>query len=93
MQSQTLPQTSAQTIEQSCADTIQSLDQCEQGQVVHLHSVAAGKRLRERLLSMGLPIGCEIRVLRNRSGAVVIARAANRLAIGKGMANKMMVSR
>lgn len=92
MPSQIDSKPAVQTLEPRSASTIQTLDQCAPGQRVSLHSIVGGKRLRERLLSMGLPIGGELQVLRNRSGAVVVGRGANRLAIGRGMAEKIMVS-
>lgn len=70
---------------------LQSLESVRPGQRVSLQSIMAGKRLRERLLSMGLPPGAIFEVLRNRGGAVVVARDTSRLAIGKGMAAKIWV--
>ncbi len=62
------------------------------GEHVQLQGTSAGKRMQEKLLSMGMPIGTEFTLLQNRGGAVVIAHDTNRLAIGKGMANKIHVS-
>lgn len=63
----------------------------EVGDTVCFCAMDAGQRAQERLLSMGLPLGCNIQILGNRSGAVVIAKDSNRLAIGRGMAEKMLV--
>ncbi len=69
----------------------QPLSSIAAGTQVRFCSIHAGRRAQERLLSMGLPLGVEINVIGNRQGAVVIARDSNRLAIGPGMAQKMMV--
>ncbi|MGV6818428.1 MAG: FeoA family protein [Thiotrichales bacterium] len=61
------------------------------GDTVCFCAMNAGRRAQERLLSMGLPLGSNIKVLGNRAGAVVIAKDSNRLAIGPGMAEKMLV--
>lgn len=57
-----------------------------------LDSINAGTRLKERLLSMGFPIGHTFFVQHNNRGSVVIGSDSNRVAIGKGMAMKLLVS-
>ncbi len=49
------------------------------------------KRIHKRLLSLGLPPGTHLTVLRNRNGAVVIGRHQDRMAIGRGLAEEIMV--
>jgi len=61
------------------------------GDTVCFCAINAGRRAQERLLSMGVPLGSNIEILGNRSGAVVIAKGSNRLAIGRSMAEKMLV--
>ncbi len=73
------------------AAPVQPLAEVPAGRRVVLEQVRQGKRLRERLLSMGLPPGATLAVLSNRGGAVVIGRGASRIAIGRGMAEQLLV--
>lgn len=60
------------------------------GQRVRIASVAE-KRLHLRLLSLGLPPGTALTILRNRAGAVVVGKHDDRLAIGRSLAELIMV--
>ena len=75
----------------SGAEIYKSLNTAQPGQRVRLKSINAPNRVRERLLSMGLPTGAVFEVLRNRHGSVVIGLHANRLAIGKEMAENLLI--
>jgi len=57
--------------------------------------LSGGGTFQNRLLSMGLNIGCRVRVLRGSNGAggpVLVALGQTRLAIGRGMADRILVS-
>ncbi len=73
------------------AAEVRPLSEVAAGSTVVLEQVGQGKRLRERLLSMGLPPGVTLQVLGNRGGAVVVGRGASRIAIGRGMAARLLV--
>ncbi len=60
------------------------------GQRVRIASVAE-KRLRLRLLSLGLPPGTALTILTNRAGTVVVGKNDDRLAIGRSIAKLVMV--
>lgn len=63
------------------------------GQKVKVVSIVAGRGLRQRLISMGLNVGSEIKVIKSRApGPFLIAVKETRLAIGRGIAYKIMVS-
>jgi len=59
------------------------------GQKVRLVAVDGGRQLVRRLLSLGLCIGTEVEVLHHRGHGVVVAREGNRVALGKGIAEKL----
>lgn len=59
------------------------------GQKVRLVAVDGGRQLIRRLLSLGLSIGAEVEVLHHRGRGVVVAREGNRVALGKGIAEKL----
>lgn len=63
------------------------------GQKVKVVSIVAGRGLRQRLISMGLNVGSEIEVIKSGApGPFLIAVKETRLAIGRGIAYKIMVS-
>lgn len=63
------------------------------GTKVRIISLAGGRGLQERLISMGLSVGSEINVVKKgMPGPFLIAAGETRLAIGAGMAHKIMVS-
>ena len=63
------------------------------GKKVRIVSLAGGRGMCARLTSMGLVPGSEIQVIRRGAPGPCIATAGNcRLAIGTGMAQKIMVS-
>lgn len=62
------------------------------GESVRIAALEGGRGLRQRLMSMGLNIGSEIEVIRKGCpGPFLIAIGDTRLAIGAGMAHKIMV--
>jgi ferrous iron transport protein A len=65
------------------------------GETVTLIEIRAGDRLRRRLKEMGLNIGMRVRIVQGDLNGPVILAVANdtRLAIGQGMAQKIMVRR
>lgn len=64
------------------------------GERVKLARVEAGRGLKSRLASMGLVTGAEIMVVSNsHPGPFVISVKDSRMMLGRGMANKIMVSR
>ncbi|NOH12172.1 MAG: ferrous iron transport protein A [Chloroflexi bacterium] len=69
----------------------QPLSTIKEGQAVRLVKVHAGKRLNYRLAELGLTPGVEITVLRDTGGPMLLCFRDCRLAIGKGIANKMQV--
>ncbi len=68
------------------------LSNVESGKEVILVSIDGGRGVRSKLYSMGLVPGVALTVLnRNGVGPVMIALKDSRLAIGRGMAQKIIV--
>ncbi|MBK9121717.1 MAG: ferrous iron transport protein A [Chloroflexi bacterium] len=63
------------------------------GETVVLTDIYAGDTLRQRLMALGLNVGMHVRVVQGAlTGPVILAvRNDARLAIGQGMAQKIMV--
>lgn len=71
---------------------MQALTEVVSGKPVSLVSIQGGRQLRARLCNMGLVPGARFTVLNgNGGGPVIIKVKETRLAIGRGMARKMMV--
>ena len=63
------------------------------GESIRIVSLAGGRGMQQRLASMGLNVGSEIEVIkRGLPGPFLISAGDTRLAIGAGMAHKIMVS-
>lgn len=61
------------------------------GQRVRLVRITAGSTLVHRLVTLGLTPGVELKVVQNEGGAVVLAVRDTRLAVGRGVAHKILV--
>ena len=62
------------------------------GELVQVAAVRAGWGLQRRLADMGLTPGVQVRVINSqRPGPVVIEIRGSRLALGQGVAHKIMV--
>lgn len=61
------------------------------GQEVTLIDILGGRGIRSKLYSMGLVPGVKFKVLGNKGGPTMIAVNNTRLALGSGMAKKIMV--
>ncbi len=58
---------------------------------VEIVRIEAGRRLNRRLTELGLTPGVPVRVLYVNGGPMLIAVRGTRLAIGRGMAEKILV--
>ena len=59
---------------------------------LRITALVAGRGLVERLSDMGLPIGSEIEVIQRQTGGrLIVARDFVRIALGGGMAQKIIV--
>lgn len=61
------------------------------GERVRLLKVNAGEGLTSRLNAMGLTPGVEVTVVQDSGGPLLLSVRDSRLAVGRGMAQKMIV--
>ena len=62
------------------------------GDEVRLIAIHGGQRMRKRLADLGLTLGLTVEVMRRDShGPLILAVKDSRLALGHGMAHKIMV--
>lgn len=65
-----------------------------EGEPVRIVALRAGRGLDQRLTELGLHVGMELSVRqRQPGGAIVVARGETRLALGAGMAHRILVLR
>lgn len=77
--------------DKAMSDTAVPLNQATIGQTVRLASIDGNRQLSRRLLSLGLSLGAEVEILHHRGRGVVVGRGANRVALGSGIAEKLLV--
>ncbi len=69
------------------------LSQVAEGQIVNIIKIVGGRGLRVRLTAMGLLSGTQVTVVHNgRSGPFVISVKNSKMALGRGIVDKIMVS-
>ena len=74
-------------------ENVKPLSTVQSGETVKLARVEAGRDLNSRLASMGLIPNVEITVVKNgHPGPFVISVKGSRMMLGRGMADKIMVS-
>lgn len=71
---------------------IKSLLEFDRGTTVRVVRIDAGRGLKQRLLSLGLVPGADIYVLDNRHGPVKLCFNNSRIALGRGVAAKVMAA-
>ncbi len=69
------------------------LAMAQEGERVRVFLLRGGKGLEMRLTSLGLNVGSELTVSQRQGGNLVVIRGETRLALGAGMAQKIMVVR
>lgn len=75
------------------SEEVKPLSLIKPGKNVRLVSITGGRFLQSRLVSMGLLQGTPIEVVKNRGdGPVIISVKGSRLVLGRGMAQKILVS-
>ncbi len=77
---------------ESVKNPLMPLSMVDTGKSVRLVAVQAGRGLAQRLAEMGFVPGVEIELVNNGAGGpVVVLIKGSRLALGRGMAQKIMV--
>lgn len=71
----------------------QPLSEIPAGETVRLVSIDGGRQLTRRLLSLGIIPGAELEILHRRGQGVVIGRNGNRVALGRGIAEKLQAEK
>ncbi len=62
------------------------------GDKARLESIRGGQKLTQRLTDLGLTPGVELSLVNNAGGPLLVSVRDSRVALGRGMAHKVMVS-
>jgi ferrous iron transport protein A len=69
----------------------QTLSRLPVGTRARISRIMGGRQLMHRLLSLGLRVGSEIELQQRRGGGVVVASEGTRVALGAGVAEKLLM--
>lgn len=66
----------------------------ESKEAIHsvINNIQANGKTKAKLLGLGLGVGQDIDVIRNRCGDIVLRTGQSRISLGRGLAEKIMVS-
>ena len=78
-------------LEQATAETTVVLARLPVGSHARIERILGGRLLVHRLLGLGLRVGSEVELTHRRGGGVVLASAGTRVALGAGVAEKLLV--
>ena len=68
-----------------------SLTQLKTGEKACIEKIIGGRRAKNRLSSLGFVRGKNIKIFRDNGGPIIIGINDDRIALGRGMASKVMV--
>lgn len=60
------------------------------GAHVRIDAIEGGREMTRRLLALGIRTGSEVEVLHRRGRGVVVVSGANRIALGGGVAERLL---
>jgi len=78
-------------LNQQAVYALKPLNECEAGQHVRIERIDGDHALLHRLLGLGLRRGIEVEVVQVRGRGVVIASGGTRIALGTGVAERLLV--
>lgn len=70
----------------------QSLIQLNPGENGMIKKIDAGGTATKRLYEMGFNTGAKVKIMKNDSGPIVVSLAGNKIAVGRGLAEKIIVN-
>lgn len=70
-----------------------SLISLNSGESCRIEQIVAGRSATKRLYEMGFNKGAQVKVLKNDRGPMIVALCGHKVALGRGLAEKMLVGR
>ena len=71
--------------------SMKELCSCHPGKMAQVIEIIGGANVNRKLADLGIFPGSFVEILKNQGGPVLLAVGASRLAIGRGMAEKVIV--
>ncbi|NLL80796.1 MAG: ferrous iron transport protein A [Tissierellia bacterium] len=71
--------------------TNKTLSDLHPNQECKIHSIYGGRNVNKRLYELGLNKGAKVKVLKNDVGPIILSLSGNKLALGRGLADKISV--
>lgn len=71
--------------------SIQPLLFLSEGSKGKVHDIVGGRILSKRLFEMGFNTGQEVEMIKNDTGPLIVGLGGSRVAVGRGMAQKIML--
>ncbi len=68
-----------------------SLSKAIESSSVYIEKVNLSGAVHAKILGMGLGMGSELHILRNRQGDMVIGKGHNRISLGRSLADQIVV--
>jgi len=68
-----------------------TLSQLHSGENCKIQKISAGFMATKRLYEMGLNSGAQVKVVKNDIGPVIVSIYGNKIALGRGLAEKIFV--
>lgn len=70
-----------------------NLTKVKTNEVASIVDISPGCSAKKRLYELGLHKGVEFKVVKNDRGPIILKLAGNKLALGRGLAEKVIVSK
>jgi ferrous iron transport protein A len=64
---------------------------CDNGETCTVKDIMGGKALNKRLIDLGMNKGTKVKIVRYEGGRLILSIEGTRIALGQGMAHKIMV--
>ena len=69
-----------------------SLNSIPIGKKVKVKKISAGACATRRLYEMGFNTGAKVKIIKNDAGPLIVSLSGNKIAIGRGLAQKIIVN-
>lgn len=69
----------------------ENLTNLDKGNTATVKGICSGKGARRRLYEMGFNTGARVKILKNDSGPVIVGLSGNKVAVGRGLAEKILI--
>lgn len=70
---------------------MKSLTQLNTGEKCKIQKISAEFMATKRLYEMGLNSGAQVKVIKNDIGPIIVSLYGNKIAVGRGLAEKILV--